>query len=407
MEQSGAAVTEPRPGEDATPPLSQPIAYERAAPRRPRRATIVGWIVGIGLVVLVAAGVAFVHTSAHRGFDAAANELADAAEIERQAQRSLEGTENIADATLTASEQIVASAADDLADPAARTALAEIGATAAQARDEASAVLENEVDDALALKPFWTWELFAGASDLDRRATVAAADAAELTGAESALEDSLDAASEAAATLFASTPPASAALEAANVSARTGAVQDFRDAAAEVAQQTDLDSDAAVAFSVYAARATALKESAQQELAEKAGPLLATRLEIETYARSISGGVLLDFDWAPFVAGTGGDAGIGGTATWDSARGGSSTITLSHSVAQWWPSADARALVTHEVGHSITSKCHALFDSQNPDANEEWATAWAISMGHTAEGNGVQAYGYPSQAMIDLAATCR
>src|SRR5688500_8483907 len=127
MEQSGAAVTEPRPGEDATPPLSQPIAHGHAAPRRPRRAAVVGCIVGIGLVVLVAVGIAFVHTSAHRGFDAAANELADAAEAERQAQRSLEGTESIADATLTASEQIVASAADDLVDPAARAALAEIG----------------------------------------------------------------------------------------------------------------------------------------------------------------------------------------------------------------------------------------------------------------------------------------
>ena len=61
-------------------------------------------------------------------------------------------------------------------------------------------------------------------------------------------------------------------------------------------------------------------QQTQQELAEKAGPLLATRLEIEAYARSISGGVLLDFDWAPFVAGTGGDAGIGGTATWGASR---------------------------------------------------------------------------------------
>jgi hypothetical protein len=406
MEHSGAALSEPLADEGAASPLAQPIADD-ATRRSSRRATIIGWIVGVSVMVLVAVGIGFVHTSAHREFDAAADELAEAAAIERQAQRSLNGAASTADATLTASEQIVASAADDLADAAARTALAESTATAAEARDEASAVLENEVDDAVALKPFWTWELFAAASDLDERATDAAADATDLTGAESTLEDSVGAVSDAAAALFASTQSASAALEAANVSARTTAVQDFRDAAADVAQQTGVDADAAVAFSVYAARATTLKDSAQQELAEKAGPLLATRLEIEAYARSISGGVLLDFDWAPFVAGTGGDAGIGGTATWDSARGGSSTITLSHSVAQWWPSADARALVAHEVGHAITSKCYTLFDSQNSDANEEWATAWAISMGHTAEGNGVQAYGYPSQAMIDLAATCR
>ena len=406
MEHSGAAVSEPLPDEGVASPLAPPLADD-ATGRRPRRATVVVWIVGLIAAALLVVGIGLVHTSAHGEFDAAASELMDAAEAERQAQRSLNGAASAADTALTASEQILAAAADDLIAPAARTALAETAATAAGLRDEASTVLENEVDDAMALKPFWTWELFAGASGLDERAADATADATGLSDTESTLEGSLEAMSEAASTLFASAPPAAAALEAANVSARTAAVQDFRDAADGVARQASVDADAAVAFSVYAARATTLKESAQQELSEKAGPLFTTRLEIEAYARSISGGVLLDFDWAPVVAGTGGDAGMGGTATWDSARGGSSTITLSHSVAQWWPSADARALVTHEVGHAITSKCHTLFDSQDPDANEEWATAWAISMGHTAEGNGVQAYGQPSQAMIDLASTCR
>jgi len=150
-----------------------------------------------------------------------------------------------------------------------------------------------------------------------------------------------------------------------------------------------------------------LKESAQSELAEKAGALLATRLEIEAFARSLAGGVVLDFDWAATVAGTGGRDGIGGTATWKTARGGFSTITLSHSVAETWPDADSRALVAHEIGHSITAKCHEKFDSQDHAANEEWATAWAISMGFTAPGNGTWAYGAPSQEMIDVAATCR
>ena len=104
---------------------------------------------------------------------------------------------------------------------------------------------------------------------------------------------------------------------------------------------------------------------------------------------------------------TGGSSGIGGLATWNSGRGGFSTITLSDSVAEWWPNADSRALVAHEVGHAISAKCHDKFDWENQAANEEWATAWAISMGHTALGNGVEAYGYPSQAMIDIAATCR
>jgi hypothetical protein len=55
----------------------------------------------------------------------------------------------------------------------------------------------------------------------------------------------------------------------------------------------------------------------------------------------------------------------------------------------------------------MAAKCGTLFDSGNRASNEAWATAWAISMGHTAEGNGVQSYGYPPQELIDIAATCR
>lgn len=401
------------PAIDATPAPWAPVqAPDAGAPvprprLKPRAGVVIAWCAGALALVVLAIVVAFVHVSANETFDAAHARLGIAAEEEADAHHSLTAAASAAERSLLSGELIVAAATDELVHPETRAAVDEALATTSARVDDAQDVLEDEVDDADARKPFWTWELFAEASALDERSGAAIASAGDFADAERTLEDGHDTLVETAIALFASTEAAADALEAANVSARSAAVLDFRDAADRVAKQAGVGSDAAVAFSLYASSAEALKVSAHAELAEKAGPLYATRLEIEAYARSIAGGVVLDFDWAPIVAGTGGSRGIGGTATWDSARGGSSTITLSHSVAEWWPNADSRALVAHEVGHAITSKCHDMFDSQNADANEEWATAWAISMGHTAEGNGVQAYGYPSQEMIDLAATCR
>lgn len=401
------------PAVDATPVPWAPAQYPDAGTpvlgprRRPRAGVVLAWCAGaLALVVLVVVA-AFVHVSANETFDTAHARLEAAAEDEADAHHSLTAAASAAERSILSGEQIVAAATDELVHPDARAALGEALADTSTGIGDARHALEDDVDDADARKPFWTWELFAEASALDERSGAAIDSVEVFAETEQALDGRDDALVETAGALYASTVPAADAIEAANVSARSAAVLDFRDAADRVAQQTGVGSDAAVAFSLYASGAEALKSSAQAELAEKAGPLFTTRLEIEAYARSIAGGVVLDFDWASVVAGTGGPQGIGGTATWDSARGGSSTITLSHSVAEWWPNADSRALVAHEVGHAITSKCYDLFDSQDADANEEWATAWAISMGHTAEGNGVQAYGYPSQAMIDLAATCR
>lgn len=409
MEHSEAQVSPPavdaasvswRPEPHAAAPVFAPRAKRR-------RGVILAWCAGALVGILLAVVVAFVHVTANETFDAAQARLELAADEEADAHQALTAAASAAERSVLSGEQIVAAAGDELVHPDARSALGEALAAISAGADDARAVLDDPVDDGDARKPLWTWELWAEASALDERSGAATSSAEDFAEKESALDDRNVRLTESAAALYASTIAAADALEAANVSARTAAVLDFRDAADRVAQQDGVGSDAAVAFSLYATSAQALASSAQSELAEKAGPLLATRLEIEAYARSIAGGVVLDFDWEPVVAGTGGSRGIGGTATWNSARGGSSTITLSHSVAEWWPNADSRALVTHEVGHAITSKCHDKFDSQNADANEEWATAWAISMGHTAEGNGVQAYGYPSQEMIDLAATCR
>ena len=402
------------PAVDATPAPWAPAQYPDAGtpvlgPRAKRSpGVVIAWCAGALALVVLAVVVAFIHVSANETFDAAHARLTAAADEEADAHRSLTAATSAAERSVLSGEQIFAAATAELVHPDARAALGEALATLSGGTDAARAVLEDDtVEDADARKPFWTWELFAGASALDERSSDASGSVEDFTATTNSVDDQHEQLTEAAIALYASTVAAADALEAANVSARAAARRAVRDPAARGAPPADVGSDAAVAFSVYASRTQALVASARSELAEKAGPLYATRLEIEAFARSIAGGVVLDFDWAPIVAGTGGPLGIGGTATWDSARGGSSTITLSHSVAEWWPNPDSRALVAHEVGHAITSKCHDKFDSQNADANEEWATAWAISMGHTAEGNGVQAYGYPSQEMIDLAATCR
>jgi hypothetical protein len=161
----------------------------------------------------------------------------------------------------------------------------------------------------------------------------------------------------------------------------------------------------------FVASAKAVQASQLSEEADKAGPLYATRTEIEAYARSIAGGAAIDFDWAPIVIGYGDGSSMAGTSgcNTDPSDGSFySTITLTNSVASYWGSdANARALVTHEVGHSITCKCWDLFDANAGGDYEAWATAWAIGMGFEEEGNGTQAYGRPSDALIDAAKGCR
>lgn len=148
----------------------------------------------------------------------------------------------------------------------------------------------------------------------------------------------------------------------------------------------------------------ALKEDA------KSGPLHTVRDEVEAFARSIAGGVRIDFTWQDIVIGHGQGRTAAGTATWDTADSGYSSITLTNSIARYWTSwAGYRSLVAHEVGHAITSKCYDLFSGSlfNGD-NERWATAWAIGMGYTvSEANGSTLYGAPSQEQIDATLACR
>lgn len=256
----------------------------------------------------------------------------------------------------------------------------------------------------------WPWE-YANAAAVR---TSAAADAAIYEDTVGTAEDDITTAHRAmlddANTLWESVPDHAAALEAAHLAARRGDVIGFRSASDDMSREISEDSISSTAptrFTAYASAAATLRTSAAEELAEKAGPLFETRLEVEAFARSLAGGVLLDFDWAESVNGAGPDGRVGGTASWDGGSGGSATITLSNSVAERWPDDVPKALVAHEVGHAMSGRCYDMFDWESRDENEAWATAWALSMGYTADGNGVSIYGYPRQELIDIAATCR
>ena len=158
----------------------------------------------------------------------------------------------------------------------------------------------------------------------------------------------------------------------------------------------------------YLAAATAVQASHAAEEAEKAGPLYEQRTAVEAFARSIAGGVLLEFDWAPVVNGYGSGGSYGGTATWNVDDGGFSSIALSDSVAELWPSDGVASLVAHEVGHAITAKCFGdIITPETAEQNEQWATAWAIGMGYTADGSGESIYGRPPDELIERSKACR
>ena len=145
--------------------------------------------------------------------------------------------------------------------------------------------------------------------------------------------------------------------------------------------------------------------------AAKQDPAYPIRAQIEAYARSIAHGVTLDFEWHAEVRGLG-EGWYSGTTQYHAGDGGWATIDLNFPIQDGWArgDVDAKALITHEVGHSqvVRPACKALFDGPAfRDDDEMWATAWAISMGFDTAGSGIEAYGRPSDEQIAVAGQCR
>lgn len=253
---------------------------------------------------------------------------------------------------------------------------------------------------------------------LDEAATALTRSTRELEDRRRALEassDRLDAAAgeveSAGHELLAEVAASPGRLEAANPSAHDEDLLAFRAAADAVDARVDRwDAESADLVASYVAAAAQLAASnaaGQAEQAARAGDLGALQQEVEAFARSIAGGVPLAFEWAPVVNGYGGADSYGGWATVPDGVV-QATISLSDSVARdWAASGIPRAVVVHEVGHAMSSKCRDRFTPSTRAESEAWATAWAISMGYDGPGNGESLYGRPSDALVGLAATCR
>jgi hypothetical protein len=170
----------------------------------------------------------------------------------------------------------------------------------------------------------------------------------------------------------------------------------------------DGQSNSATGFIQLVDAITALRAShAAVEAARTEYP---RRAEIEDFARSISQGVTLDFEWEYEVAGVPSDGWYAGTAEFWPEDGGWGHITLTYSIDDSWDDRNAEAVVVHEVGHTqaIRPTCAPIFEGAEFRRDHEmWATAWAIGMGYDLPGAGIEAYGRPSDAQIAAAAQCR
>jgi hypothetical protein len=254
------------------------------------------------------------------------------------------------------------------------------------------------------------WELLAAADELSADARENAAQRDELIAATTAAAEAQDAIDDAEVAYF----QAVADRGTGEIASNTLATKQSQVALTRLIEQaTDAGSsgtrDGAFLASFVAAE-NALSASQAAEAAEAADPALAVRRDIEAYARSMSNGITLDFVWAPEVNGLG-EGWYSGTAqTWDS-DGGWAIITLNYDVEEFWgDDENARALVTHEVGHTQTYRdtCWPLFSGPAFGQDQEmWATAWAISQGFDMAGSGIEAYGRPSDEQIAVAGQCR
>ncbi|MBP5802674.1 hypothetical protein J2D78_11320 [Microbacterium maritypicum] len=388
-------------------PVQFSAASSAPAPTPPRRSTRTGLLLGLLGGAAVIAALAITQVTSNLGYDSAASKYESAADKTSSAKAQVR--DDIADlrAATDAAGRVISGGNQPIAVPDdVHAGLASAVEDSTAAASDADGVVATDIP-AVGTKPGWFWELFGATSELDERLRDVDALADELVDASTDIEDARATVTESGLAVITTAGEAAPGFEGAHLSARTETVIALRDAAAEATAATAVDEDAATAYLALQAAAAQVIATENEELAEKAGPLLDTRLEIEAFARSLAPGVLLDFDWAPVVSGAGYNGSMGGYTTWWWGEKGRATIALSNSVAEQWPAVRSKALVAHEVGHAISVKCQSMYDSSTQDSIEKWATAWAISMGYTDDANGVWAYGYPPQNYIDAAAGCR
>ncbi|MGL3151372.1 hypothetical protein ACSS7Z_13545 [Microbacterium sp. A82] len=375
-----------------------------APPGSARRTIVIRLAVTVAVIGILFGAVQLtanlLYDDARRAFDS----LATDAETSRSSL--VEAVDELHEVS-KAGESVTATASVWLMDAEAKQNLA-------TAVDDAAPVVEQmtstagETAPTAATKPGWAWELFGATAQLnaDSSTTVRLIDDYRSAGQDAAAATSV--LQEAGTAAVTSATESAEQFEADHISARNPDIVAFRAATQRLTRSSDdFSAEASTAYLDMEQAAAAMLTSEHAELMEKSGPLNSARDEVETFARSLAPGLLLDFDWAPLVNGFGDADSMGGYASWWYGDPGYANIELSNSVAERWPSERSRALVAHEVGHAISVRCEGAYDDSSQDKVEDWATAWAISMGYLNRANGTSTYGTPPQELIDAAAACR
>lgn len=388
--------------EHATASETEARAEHTVLVRRRRRWP---WIVGAIVLIGLLCGAA--QMWANLSYDDAADAFGQARTSSEPATTTLIATLDHADETAAAAKSVEAVTTPELFSDENRTALAAATDDLTEARADADGIGVTP-PPAAGDKPVVPWELFLQASDLQQRTAELHARTDDQDSAARLLSTAIADIDALGGDILRTAREAVPAIEAAAVHARVAPILALRKAADTVKRtESDFDGEAATSLLQLDEAVAAVRASAKSELAAKDGPLYDARLKAEDYARSISGGVLLEFDWTDRLLGQGAGQSGAGTATWNSEDGGTSLITLTNSIATYWPADWTRSLVAHEVGHSISAKCYEMFDWEDEHANEQWATAWAMSWGYSAFDSGADQYGVPSAEMQKAAASCR
>lgn len=382
-----------------------PLLHSPATPERSRRA-LIWWVSASLTLAAILATAGALQLMANLGYDDALSRFDDTLADTRLTLADVEALTDELRTTSDTATLLVESDSGVLADPGANETLRASVAAADDTAASAEELLTEPMPEAEA-KPIVFWELFGAAEELDVEVEGLRTLDSELSEESPGIAAATDDVTADGQALVESAATAASAFEAAHLSAKNDDVIALRDAATTVAGTSVLDDTAVSSFVALQDAAGQVVAGEKAELAEKAGPLQGTRLEIEAFARSLAPGVLLEFDWNTIVNGAGYNGSMGGLTTWWWDEPDRALIELSNSVAEQWPGDRSKALVAHEVGHAISVKCEEMYDSSTQDSIEKWATAWAISKGFTDDANGVWAYGYPPQSYIDAAAGCR
>lgn len=387
-------------------PASLPATAPAPAPRRRRRA-VLAWSLSLGGVLLLAGLGAVLQLTANLGYDQAHTQLTSVSATQDDAASRNTGARVLDDEAVRASAELLQVTDQALLGDAARAELTTARDRAQKASAAAMSLTGTRVP-APGAKPSWFWELYARTAALEGHTRTTRTLTSDLDRSAADLGSATAAIGKAGLAVVTAAGGQAAQIENDNRPSPNEGVLTLRAMGEKLVAATAFDEPIARDFVGFAATAQKVRDGRAATLAAEAGPLQGARQEIEDFARSLVPGVLLDFEWADRVNDLGGDNGyLSGETLTPVESGQYATIRLSNSIAEDWPGDSSKALVAHEAGHAIATKCRTMVDNSDSPAAEAWATAWAISMGFTDDGNGTQAYGPPPAELVQKAAGCR